>query len=81
MANVGEIFANLSAHMVEGLMIHDQMSSYYAFLNLPKYAECHAERYWEESKNYMCLKDYYFKHHERLLKENPITNPKLIPSN
>ena len=45
MASVEDIFANLSAHMIEGLMIHDQMASYYKFLNLRSYAECHEERY------------------------------------
>lgn len=81
MANVEDIFANLSAHMVEGLMVHDQMASYYKFLNLHSYAECHEEHYWEESKNYLCLKDYYLKHHKKLIKELPIANPKIIPAN
>ena len=27
-----EIYSELSAHMIKGLMIHDQMSNYYCFL-------------------------------------------------
>ena len=80
MASVEEIYSNISAHMVKGLMIHDQMASYYYFLNLEGYGKCHEYHYWEESKNYLCLKKYYFKHHEKLIKEKSIENPQIIPS-
>ena len=80
MATVEEIYSNISAHMVKGLMIHDQMASYYYFLNLEGYGKCHEYHYWEESKNYLCLKKYYFKHHEKLIKEKSIENPQIIPS-
>lgn len=77
---IEDIFAELAAHMIKGLMVHDQMRDYYDFLNLKGYAKCHEYHYWEESKNYLCLKHYYFKHHNRLIKEMPIENPKIIPS-
>ena len=80
MATVEEIFSNLSAHMIKGLMVHDQMASYYYFLNLDGYAKCHEWHYLEESKNYLCLKKYYFKEHEKIIKEQPIENPKILPS-
>lgn len=35
---VEEIFTELSAHMIQGLMFHDQINSYYLFLGLNKYA-------------------------------------------
>lgn len=80
MATVEEVFAKVAAHMVEGLMLHDQMSSYYDFLNLEGYAKCHEYHYWCENKNYICLKHYYTKHHSKLLKEIPVTDPSFIPA-
>ena len=76
---VEEIFAELSSHMVQGLMIHDQMSSYYYFLNLKGYAKCHEYHYWSESANYLKLKKHYFKHHNKLIKEKDFADPGVIP--
>ena len=75
-----EIFAEISAPMIKGLMIHDQMASYYAFLNLKGYSKCHEYHFWEENKNYLCLKHYYLKRHGKLIREKPIENPQIIPS-
>lgn len=74
-----EIFSELAAHMIKGLMIHDQMQSYYCFLSLKEYARCHKEQYREESEDYLRLKKHYFKYHNRLIKERSIDNPNLIP--
>ena len=79
-ATVEDIFAEIAAHMIKGLMIHDQMADYYCILNLKGYAKCHEYHYWEESKNYLYLKHYYFKHHSKLLKEVAIENPKMVPA-
>lgn len=38
MASVEEIFSKLASHMIEGLMMHDQLASYFLFLNLNGYA-------------------------------------------
>lgn len=77
---VEEIFAELSAHMVKGLMIHDQMANYYCFLNLKGYTKCHTYHYLRENKDYIELNHYYHVHHNRLIKERPIENPKVIPN-
>lgn len=80
MATVETIFAEIAKHVITGLMIHDQYESYYVFLNMPKYAECHREQYEQESETYSKLKHYYMCMHDKLIKELPIENPKTIPS-
>ena len=60
-------------------MIHDQMSSYYDFLNLCGYQKCHEYHYWCESASYLKLKHHYFKYHSKLIKEKQIDNPNAIP--
>ena len=52
---IDEIFSQLGAHMVEGLMIHSQMSDYFGFLGLKGYQECHKYHYFEENANYRRL--------------------------
>ena len=42
---IEEIFSELAAHAIEGMMVHDQMMSYYCFLNLKTYAKCHEDHY------------------------------------
>ena len=39
MRDVADIFADISAHQIKGLMIHSQLADYYRFLGLEKYAE------------------------------------------
>lgn len=80
MATVDEIYADLAAHMIKGLMVHDQMSSYYCFLNLKGYAKCHNYHYVCENKAYIKLKEYYMQHHGKLIKDKAISDPKLIPN-
>lgn len=78
---VEEIFSHISAHMIKGLMIHDQLSSGYGFLNLCGYKKCHEYHYFEESYNYRCLQDYYLEHYNKLIPEEKIENPNIIPAN
>lgn len=76
---VGEVFKDLSAHMIKGLMVHSQMADYYRMLALPEYADCHEERYMEESCGWRKLCKYYVDHYEKLIEEKPIDDPKVIP--
>jgi len=74
-----EVFAELNAHMVKGLMVHNQMVCYYEFLNLPGYAKCHEYHYLHENKNFLKLIHHYSKIHNKLIKENRVDDPELIP--
>ena len=78
---IEEIYSDLSAHMIKGLMVHDQMVSYYYFLNLKGYAKCHTYHYFCENKDYLKVKHYYLTHHQKLIREKQISDPKIIPTN
>lgn len=78
---IEEVFSHLSAHMVKGLMIHDQLAAAYDFLNLCGYKKCHEYHYFMESCSYRCLQHYYIKHYHKLIPETSINNPQIIPSN
>ena len=77
---VDEIFSELSAHMVKGLMIHDQMADYYDFLSLRGYKKAHEYHYKREMCYYRKLHRYYINHFGKLIAEKQIENPESIPS-
>ena len=74
-----EIFSNLSAHMIKGVMFHSQMADYYRFLGLDGYAHCHEKQYKCENKLWRKLSKYYIEHYNRLIEEQSISDPKAIP--
>lgn len=76
---VEEIFSQLAAHMIKGLMIHSQMSDYFGFLGLKGYQECHKYHYFEENANYRAINKYYLYHYNKLIPETRIDNPNIIP--
>lgn len=76
---VEEIFSKIACHMVKGMMIHSQMADYYHFLNLPGYAYCHDYHFLVESKSYRCLCKNYMKNHYKLIREDEIELPDVIP--
>lgn len=78
---VEEIFSRLSAHMVKGLMIHDHFATMFNFLNLCGYRKCHEYHYFEESLNYRCLQNFYLDHFNKLIVEEKVEVPDLIPAN
>ena len=76
---VEEIFAKISQHMVQGLMIHSEMSDYYNFLGLEGYSKCHLYHYYKESDSYKDLNDYFIKNYNKLIPESKNENPPIIP--
>ena len=78
---VEEIFSNISTHMAKGLLIHSQMASLYGFLNLCGYQKCHEYHYYEESHNYRCLQNFFLAHYNKMIHENPVEQPEIIPNN
>ena len=76
---IEEIFSQMAAHMIEGLMVHSQMSDYFGFLGLKGYQECHKYHYFEENANFRRLSKYYLEHYNKLVLEMPFNNPKVIP--
>ena len=76
---VEEIFSKIAAHMIEGLMIHNEIAQQFNFLGLEGYALCHYNHHVEETHNYMRLCDYYSNHYHKLIEILEVTDPKLIP--
>lgn len=75
------IFTTLSAHMVKGLMIHEQLANYYDFLGLKGYKRLHEYHYLEETCYYRKLCRYYINHFSKLIPHMNIDTPELIPLN
>ena len=75
-----EIFSELSAHMIKGMMIHDQMANYYDFLSLRGYKRCHEYHFKKETCGYRRINRYYINHFGRLIAEKKVEDPEAIPS-
>ena len=77
---VDEIFRDLSAHMVKGVMLHDQMADYYDFLNLHGYKRCHEYHGKCEMRSYRKLHRYYINHYNKLIEDTNVASPDAIPA-
>ena len=77
---VNEIFRDLSAHFVKGMMVHDKMADYYDFLSLRGYKRCHEYHFRRESANYRRLHRYYINRYHKLIEEAPVGEPDIIPA-
>lgn len=76
---VDEIYGELGAHMIKGLMVHDQLANYYEFLGLCGYKRCHEYHYMHESCEYRKMCSYVITHHNKLVPQMPVDDPKVIP--
>jgi hypothetical protein len=76
---IEEIFNQMARHMVEGLMMHSQLTEYYNFLGLEGYSKCQCFHYFEENKNYKKICKYYMKHFNKLINEGRVDSSSLIP--
>lgn len=77
-----KIFSELSEHMLRGLMFHEELANYFAFLTLDGYSYCHEYHYEEESRSYRELNRYYITHYNKLIsKKGGLDAPQLIPTN
>ena len=74
-----EIYRDLSAHMIKGLMVHDELANYYGFLGLDGYRCCHEYHYMAENCGYKKLNKYFIHHHNKLIPYKDIDNPNVIP--
>ena len=77
---VEEIFSELSAHMIKGIMNHEEFANYYDFLGLKGYKKCHEYHFYDEMNNYRKLVKYYINHYSKLIPFVPIEQPDIIPS-
>ena len=75
-----EIFSDLTNHMLEGLMIHEQFIDYYDFLGLPGYSKCHKQHFNSENKAYRKINHYYITTKNKLLPKSQFPQPEVIPA-
>ena len=79
--SIEEIFSQVSQHMIQGLMVHTQLSDYFYFLGLSGYGKCHEYHYFEESNNFRKSCTFYLENYNRFIKDSRIDNPQVIPEN
>lgn len=76
-----EVFAKINAHMIEGIMFHDQMTDYFDFLSLRGYKRLHEYHMLSEVANRRSLNRYYINHFDMLIPEAELSDPKTTPDN
>jgi len=76
---VEDIFTKMASHMLDGVMIHEQLVHYHNFLHLPGYARFHMERCLGESVSYMRLYNYYLSHYGKLIPDVKVAPTNVIP--
>jgi hypothetical protein len=76
---VEEIFSKISAHMVEGMMHHEQFSDYYNFLSLGGYCCCHTYHYLKETHDRAKLHDFFINKYNKLIPETAVNAKSIIP--
>ena len=74
-----DIFSDLSAHFIKGMMTHDQLATYYDFLSLRGYKRYHEFQFKCDSCNYRKLNRFYINHYNKMIIEKPVSDPKVIP--
>lgn len=74
-----DIFSDLSAHFVKGMMTHSQLANYYDFLSLRGYKRFHEYQFKCDSCSYRKLNRFYINHYNKMIVEKPVSDPNIIP--
>ena len=74
-----EIFSDLSAHFIKGMMVHDSLATYYDFLSLRGFKRYHEFQFKHDSCAYRKLNRYYVNHYNRMITEKSVSDPNIIP--
>ena len=76
--DVQQLYSELINRMKQGIEMHEQLSDYYGFLNLPGYQKCHEYQMLCELLTYQKAKNMYMKEYNQLVQPlnmmNGITN-------
>ena len=76
---VDEIFSKLSAHMLTGIMLHEDLANYYDFLGLGGYKRCHEYHSLAEYASYRSVCRYYINHYNKLIPYTESEQEEVIP--
>ena len=74
-----EVFTDISAHMIVGVMIHKELADYYDFMSLAKYGKIQSKQYISESKSLRKLNIYFITRFYKLIPETKVEIPNVIP--
>ena len=78
--SIVDVFSQMSSHMIEGMMVHEQIMNSYLFLGLKGYAACHEYHYLSETTGYIKLCKFATDHYDILLPDSGRpNNPSIIP--
>lgn len=80
MKKVHEVFGKISAHQVEGMMLHSDMADYFAFLGAEEMAKLHAERFCKEAKAMQKTHEYFITHYGEILRPDAVAAHSRIPA-
>ena len=72
-------FKILASHFIKGMMVHDQMASYYDFLGLRGYKRMHEYQFYKDSKIYRSIQRYCINVYGTFCPEERVDDPQLIP--
>lgn len=76
---VEEIFGKISTHMLNGVMVHEQLANYYDFLGLCGYKKCHEYHFYSESISYRNICNFYISTFNKLISEQIPDTSSVIP--
>ena len=78
--SIVDTFSQMSSHMIEGMMVHEQLMNSYLFLGLKGYATCHEYHYLSETDGYIRLCKYAADHLDILLPDTGRpSDPEILP--
>lgn len=72
------IFFEISSHMIQGIMMHDQLYRLFLFLRLYKFAKFHKKQYREEDNSYKKLHKYYICKQNKFIEEIGVDTPSIV---
>lgn len=75
-----EVFNEVSARQIQGIMLHAQFTDLFDYLNLHGLKRWHEYQYFAENAELRGIHRYAINHCNRLIKELPVTSPKMIPT-
>lgn len=77
--NLHEVFGIVVARMTEALMLHDDMSNMYDFLNLRGYKRVHETQFFKEAVSRKKFIRFVLNHYSFIPKKNEVKRINIIP--
>lgn len=74
-----QVFIKIVSHVISGIMMHQDLANYFAFLGLHKYEAEQRKHYREESKLLDKIHSHYISTYCKLLPSTKVDIPKYIP--